>query len=256
MARWTRALVTGASSGIGDAIARELAAEGTDLVVVARNEKQLRSLAAEFDQLDVEVLAADLGDVEQLGAVEARLTDQARPIDLIVNNAGFGSHGDFIELDIDRESSMVDVNVTALLRLTHAGAGAMAQRGAGTILNVASIAGLAPGAGTATYSASKAFVVSLGDSLHEELKSKGVGVTTICPGFTRTEFQTRADYDASKIPGMLWQTSEEVAAIALTAADKGRARVVPGVANKVATSTTRMLPGAINRRVAALLAER
>ncbi len=255
MPRWTRALVTGASSGIGDAIARRLAADGTDLVIVARNVERLQSLADELRERDVEVLPADLGDREQLARVEARLADDHQPIDLLVNNAGFGFTGDFIDLDVERETSVIDVNITALTRLAHAAGSAMARRGNGGILNTASIAGLVPSPRTATYGASKAFVVSFGESLNQELGPKGVNVSTICPGFTRTEFQDRAEFDASRIPGFLWQSAEDVAAAALAGVASGTPRVVPGLPNKMAANTTKLMPGFINRRLTGLLSQ-
>lgn len=255
MPRWTRALVTGASSGIGDAIARRLAADGTDLVIVARDESRLRALAAELPDRDVEVLVADLGDETQLAKVEARLADDAMPVDLLVNNAGFGHQGQFVELDLDAEVSVIDVNVTAVVRLAHAAGAAMSARGTGGILNVASIAAFVPSPGTAIYGASKAFVVSFGEALHQELADTGVVVSTICPGFTRTEFQTRAEYDASSIPGPLWQTSDRVAELALAGLAKGAPRIVPGVHNKAAAGITKLLPAFVNRRVAGVLSE-
>ncbi len=255
MTRWTRALVTGASSGIGDAIARRLAADGTDLVIVARDESRLLALAAELADRDIEVLVADLGDEAQLAKVEARLADEAMPIDLLVNNAGFGHQGRFVELDLDAEVSVIDVNITAVVRLAHAAGRAMAARGDGGILNVASIAGLAPSPGSAIYGASKAFVVSFGEALHQELADSGVVVSTVCPGFTRTEFQSRADYDASIIPWMLWQSPDRVAGSALAGLAKGSPRVVPGVHNKAAAGATKLLPAFVNRRVAGLLSD-
>ena len=258
MPRWNRALVTGASSGIGDAIARRLAADGSDLVVVARDEPRLRLLAADLDDggdRGIEILVADLGDWDQLAAVEARLVDDEHPIDLLVNNAGFGHQGNFVELDLENEVSMIDVNVTALVRLSHAAGSAMAARGAGGILNVASIAAFAPSPGSAIYCASKAFVVSFGEALHQELADQGVSVSTICPGFTRTEFQERAEYDASKIPGFLWQSADTVAELALAGVARGTTRVVPGAPNKIAVGSTKLMPAFVNRRIAALLSE-
>ncbi len=255
MPRWTRALVTGASSGIGDAIARRLAADGTDLVIVARNVGRLNSLASDLSERDVEILPADLGDREQLSRVESRLANEDKPIDLLVNNAGFGFTGDFVDLDVERETSVIDVNIVALMRLAHAAGSVMAHRGTGGILNTASIAGLVPSPSTATYGASKAFVVSFGLALNQELGPKGVNVSTICPGFTRTEFQERAEYDASKIPGFMWQSADDVAAAALAGVDRGTPRVVPGLSNKMAANTTKILPGFINRRIAGLFSE-
>lgn len=255
MSRWTRALVTGASSGIGDAMARRLASEGTDLVVVARNVQRLQALAEELSEVDVEVLPADLGDLQQLARVEARLADSDKPIDLLVNNAGFGVQGAFVDGDLDREVAMIDVNVTALARLAHAGGSAMAARGGGAILNVASVAGLAPTPGTAVYGASKAFVVSFGEALNHELKERGVKVSTICPGFTRTEFQSRAEYDSSNVPGFLWQSADRVAETALAGVEKGTPRVVPGATNKIAAGSTKLLPSFVNRRIASAISD-
>jgi len=255
MPRWNRALVTGASSGIGDAIARQLAADGTDLVIVARDVERLRSLADQLTDRDVEVLSADLGDREQLASVESRLGDDDKPIDLLVNNAGFGFSGDFVDLDLERETSVIEVNIIALTRLAHAAGSAMARRGHGGIINTASIAGLVPSPGTATYGASKAFVVSFGQSLNQELSPRGVKVSTICPGFTRTEFQTRAEYDSSGVPAFLWQSADEVAAAALAGIDRGTPRVVPGLLNKAAANTAKLLPGFANRRLAGMFSK-
>ncbi|MEP6296246.1 MAG: SDR family NAD(P)-dependent oxidoreductase, partial [Ilumatobacter sp.] len=182
---WTRALVTGASSGIGRAIAVQLAAAGSHLVVVARDEAKLHELA---DSLDVpcDVLVADLSDRAALASVEERLTGDDDPIDLLVNNAGFGLHGLFHELDAERAAAAVEVNVAALHRLAAAVAPGMVRRGRGGILNVSSVAGFTATPGGATYSATKAFVTSLSEALHTELRPHGVHVSALCPGFTRT----------------------------------------------------------------------
>ena len=247
---WQRALVTGASSGIGEAIARQLAGAGSDLVVVARNTERLEELAKELSTVDVEVLPADLGDAAALADVEKRLGDELKPIDLLVNNAGFGSHGDLVDLPIDGESAIIDVNITALTRLSHAAAVAMKRRGGGAILNVSSVAGSAPAPSMATYAASKAFVTSFSQSLHEELRRDGVTVTCLAPGFTTTRFQERAKYDASKTPSRLWQTSDQVATAGLSAAAKGRALVASGGKNKALVGITRIIPSSVNRRIA------
>lgn len=255
MTRWNRALITGASSGIGKAIAEQLAASGTRLVVVARDEARLRELAARVD-VEVEVLAADLGDREALDRIAQRLGQADKPIDLLVNNAGFGLTGPFHELDIDRETSVVDVNITALHRLSHAAARAMIERGGGGgILNVSSIAASAPAPNSATYVATKAFVSSFSEALHTELSAHHIHVTALCPGFTRTEFQERAEFDASSIPKALWQSADEVAAAGLKGVDLNRANVVPGGMNKVGAGLLNALPGSIRRRVVPKLAQ-
>jgi uncharacterized protein len=253
--RWTRALVTGASSGIGDAVARMLAAEGTALVVVARDEGRLRRLADELGTNQVEVLPADLGEGAALAAVEARLASADAPVDLLVNNAGFGFSGDFVDLDLDKEVAVIDVNITALVRLSHVAGSAMAARGRGGILNVSSIAGMVPAARTATYGASKAFVTRFSEALHLELKPRGVHVSCLCPGFTRTEFQSRAEFDTSKIPGMLWDSAETVAKAGLDGVAKNKAVVVPTAKYRSAVVLTKHTPDFITRRLSGAFSE-
>lgn len=246
MTTWTRALVTGASSGIGREIARQLAADGTALVVVARDEKRLRELA---DAVGVpcEVLVADLADRSAIAFVEERLASTEEPIDLLVNNAGFGFQGPFHELDAERAAAVVDVNVAALHRLAAAAAPAMVRRGRGGILNVSSMAGFTATPGGSTYSATKAFVTSLSESLHAELRPFGVHVSALCPGFTRTEFQARAGYDISSVPQAAWQSADDVAAAGLRGIAKNRPVVVPGALNKAAVGVINALPARLRR---------
>lgn len=252
--RWKRALVTGASSGIGEAMARQLAAEGTDLVVVARDEARLRALASELGEDRVEVLVADLADAAALASVEARLgADPA--IDLLVNNAGFGFTGDFVELDIERECAVLAVNVEAVVRLSHAAGAAMRSRGRGGILNVSSIAGEVPAPNNATYGATKAFVTRFSEALHLELRGSGVHVSALLPGFTRTEFQTRAEYDTSKIPALLWDDAATVARIGLAGVDRNKPVVVPTVKYRSAVALNKLTPAVISRRLSGLFSE-
>ncbi|MEZ5245798.1 MAG: SDR family oxidoreductase [Acidimicrobiales bacterium] len=248
MPRWNRALVTGASSGIGAAIARQLATDGTRLVVVARDRNRLEALAAEAG-VDTEVLVADLSDPADVAMVAARLGATDEPIDLLVNNAGLGFTGRFAELDPARERGVVAVNVVALHELSHAAAVAMSAAGTGGILNIASVAGYLPSASGATYAATKAFVNSFSESLHQDLRDTGVVVTVACPGYTRTEFHARADIDQREIPKFLWQDAETVAADALAAVAAGKARVVPGVLNKVAVGLLKAAPLRLLRRI-------
>lgn len=260
LGKWKTALVTGASSGIGDRMARRLAAAGTDLVVVARDEARLRALADEVTAahgVDVEVLPADLADRDALAAVEERLAGDSRPIDLLVNNAGFGLNGDVADVDPDGLTGMIDVNITALVRLTAAALPGMLERDEGTIVNISSMASFQPAPGFAVYSASKAFVTSFTESLHEELRGTGVNATAVCPGFTTTEFQERAGGSkSSKLPGALWQTAEAVAAEGLDAAAAGRALVVTGSVNKLTAAVSAPVPRSLKRRVVAELAKR
>jgi short-subunit dehydrogenase len=245
------ALVTGASSGIGQSFARLLARDGHDLVLVARDTGRLDALAKELDQqfgAASEVMGADLTDREQLARVEERLGGDPA-IDVLVNNAGFGTFGKFHELDIDGEDREVQLNITALMRLTHAALGPMVQRGKGSVLNVSSVAGVQPVPGDATYAATKAFVLNFTEALHEELRGTGVHMTVVCPGFTRTEFQERAAYDAGRVPGFMWQDADAVAEAALGALAKNRATCVPGALNRVAATLSGMAPHAVSRRV-------
>ncbi|MEZ5218956.1 MAG: SDR family NAD(P)-dependent oxidoreductase [Ilumatobacteraceae bacterium] len=184
---FTAALVTGASSGIGEAFVRQLATAGIPVVAVARREDRLEALAAEYPS--VEVLVADLTDRDDLARVERRVSDAGSPIDLVVNNAGFGTSGEVADLDPDRLVREVELNVVALLRLSHAAAGSMVSAGRGWIVNVSSVASFQAMPGLATYSATKAFVTSFTEALNAEVRSAGVIVTALCPGLTRTEFQ-------------------------------------------------------------------
>jgi hypothetical protein len=257
---WTTALVTGASSGIGEALARLLAAEGTDLVVTARDEGRLSSRADALRAthgVEVEVLAADLGDRNDRLRVERRLQDPDNPIDLLVNNAGFGSSGRFADLDVEVEQAEVEVNVVAVLRLTHAALGPMLDRDHGTVLNVSSLASRTPSPVNATYAATKAFVTSFSESLHEDLRGTSVTVTVLEPGFTRTEFQVRAGLtrDAG-MPEFVWMAAEDVAAAGLEGARAGKAIVVPGLGYQVTAGLAGVLPRAPRRRIVGLTARR
>jgi uncharacterized protein len=223
---WERALVTGASEGIGEAFARELAGRGCDLVVVARRKERLEQLAAELrasDGVEVEVIAADLTDVTALPEVEARLEAAERPIDLLVNNAGGASlHGPFLELDREQLARDAYLNALTLMRLTHAGARAMARRGRGNVINVSAGIAFYPLPGAAPYGASKAFVNSLSEALDYELRERGVRVTAVCPGFTRTGAQARIGLNVEGVPRFLWKEPRQVAVSALRAAERGR----------------------------------
>ncbi|MEM8706247.1 MAG: SDR family oxidoreductase [Actinomycetota bacterium] len=241
MTTWTRALVTGASSGIGRSIAQQLAADGTALVVTARDTDRLQALADELP-VDVEVLGADLATKKGRAAVADRIASHDDPIDLLVNNAGLGYAGNLIDLKDADDRRTVDVNVVALHELTRTAAKVLVERGGGAILNVSSIAGDLPGPGSTTYNATKAFVTSLSEGLHAELKGTGVTVTALCPGLTRTEFQERAGIGDMEFPDFLWQSADEVAKVGLDAAKSGKAVVVAGVPNKVWSRVARSMP--------------
>jgi short-subunit dehydrogenase len=246
------ALVTGASAGIGTVFAQRLAADGYDLVLVARDRERLEKLAAELPT-DAEVLAADLTDAADLQRVEARC---AAGLDVLVNNAGFGTAGDFAELDVDGEEREIRLNVLALMRLTHAAVNPMVARGSGGILNVSSLAGYQPGPWNATYAATKAFVSSFTQAVHEEVKGKGVTVTLLCPGFTRTEFQERAGLRSEGGPAFLWQGPEPVVDAGLRALRRRSAVAVPGWHNRVAAVFSQVVPQSFSRQVSKAIMRR
>lgn len=250
---WNRALITGASSGIGRELARQLAKDGSDLVLVARDQSRLEDLAEELaaeHDVECEVLSADLLDRDQLDIVADRIKHQERPIDLLVNNAGLGYSGLFHELDLEGQTATVDLNITALHRLSHAAAQTMTPRERGGILNISSIAGYIVSPRSATYAASKAFVSSFSEALHEELAPSGVVVTAICPGLTHTEFHERANVDASGYPKAAWQTAEQVATEALDALNSGKAKAIAGTINKAVVGGASVLPNVILRKLA------
>jgi short-subunit dehydrogenase len=249
------ALVTGASAGIGTVFARRLAADGYDLVLVARDRERLEKLAAELPT-EAEVLAADLTDAGDLRRVEARCRDGAKPLDLLVNNAGFGTAGTFVELDIDAEEREIALNVTALVRLTHAALGGMVERRKGGIINVSSVASYQPGPYNATYAATKAFVTSFGHAVHHELRGTGVTLTTLCPGATHTEFSDRAGLHGMTGPELFWQGPEPVVDTALKDHRRRAAISIPGLHNRLAAAFSSTLPGSITRRIAAAVMRR
>jgi short-subunit dehydrogenase len=249
------ALVTGASSGIGLAFARALAAKGHDLVVVARSEDKLKELASEL-RVDVEVLPADLTDADQLARVEARCQDASQPIDLLVNNAGAGTYGPFAEAELATLEREVQLDVIAPMRLTHAALPGMLARGSGGIVNVASIAAFQAGPLNAVYSASKGFVLSFTEAVHEEVRKSGVHVTVVCPGATRTEFQQRGGFAGGKMPDFLWDDAESVVEQALKALARNQAVCVPGVLNKMSAVTSQVAPRSVARKISGVVSSR
>lgn len=250
-----RALVTGASAGIGATFARRLAERGVDLVLVARRESRLRELADELP-VDVEVVVADLSDRADLHRLEARLDDRERPVDLLVNNAGFGAYGDAVELDAELQSAVIDVNVTALVRLTRAALPGLLERGRGGIINVGSTAGFQPTPHSATYGASKAFVRSFTEAVHEELRGTPVQALHLAPGITATEFQEVSGVSLRRLPDAAVMTTQQVVDSALTAFARGDAVCVPGLANRATTVGARLAPAVVTRRLSALFHRR
>ncbi|MFM2181404.1 MAG: hypothetical protein RIR54_698, partial [Actinomycetota bacterium] len=253
-APFSHALVTGASSGIGESIAHKLGKAGVGMVLVARRKDRLDAIAAKYP--NVEVLAADLTTDAGLGAVLERLRDVTRPqIDLVVNNAGFGTSGQFVSADAERLSREISLNINALTRISHEAVRQMLPRGRGYLLNVSSIASFQPGPDLAVYSATKAFVTSLTEALHEELRGSGIRVTALCPGLTHTEFQSISNTTGleSKFPEFAWMSADDVARDGLRAVADGKAICVPGVVNKSLVSTSKLTPRALTRRISGLI---
>jgi short-subunit dehydrogenase len=246
------ALVTGPTAGIGRSFADQLAARGHDLVLVARNKERLDEVALEVSErygVAVEVLPADLTDRDQLATVEARLADVARPVEILVNNAGFGLKGRFLDNTVEQEQAHLDVLVTAPMRLTHAALGPMVQRGSGQIVNVSSVAGFLP---RGTYSAAKAYVTRFSEWAHHEYAPRGITVMALCPGFVRTEFHQRMDVHQASAPKMLWLDADELVRDALSDLDAGKAVSIPSLRYKVIANTARLVPTGVLQKFQSL----
>ncbi|MFI6522954.1 SDR family NAD(P)-dependent oxidoreductase [Spirillospora sp. NPDC050679] len=237
------ALITGATAGIGAAFARRLAADGFDLVLLARNAGRLDATARELgDEYAVraETLVADLATDEGIAAAEGRL---AEGVDLLVNNAGFGNKGAFLDVPAADEATMLKVHCEAVLRLTHAALPGMLERGRGGVVNVSSVAAFAT---RGTYGASKAWVVSFSQGVAQDIASRpgsaGVRVMALCPGFVRTEFHERAKMDVSGIPEFMWLDRDAVVDTALRDLRRGVAVSVPGAQYKAIVGLSRLAP--------------
>lgn len=250
---WNTALVTGASSGIGRCIAHQLAEHGSNLVLVSRSRDELAELALELTEahgVAVEVLAVDLTDQSGVERVVRRIRNVAKPVNLVVNNAGAGTVGPLADLPAEREAEIVRLNVLAVLQLSRAAAGAMKARGSGTILNMTSLAAYAPIPYFAVYGATKAFVLSLTLALREELRGSGVSVTAIAPGFVNTDFGDKAGV---RNPPLRWlyADADRVAREGLKGAARGRAMVLPGLTVLAGSVVAQLAPPSVMARMAA-----
>lgn len=258
---WSWALVTGASSGIGEEIARQLAGRGVSLVLVARSVDRLEALAAELRGLrgiDVEVLGADLASDEGCAKVVVRLADAERPIDLLVNNAGIGGVGRFWTTDLAHDEAQVRLNALAPFRLLHAALPGMVARGRGAVMNVSSLASFQPTPSNPTYGATKAFVTHLSESVNEQLRGTGVSITAVCPGYVRTAFPAAMDAVSDpddpvgrsilSPPKFVWMSAASVARQAIDGTAAGKAIVVPGLGYRIVAGITGVL-GHTGRRV-------
>jgi short-subunit dehydrogenase len=248
------ALITGATAGLGAEFARQLAKSGHDLVIVARDSARLdatqKSITDEFG-VTVEVLPADLTTDDGCTAVAERIADAQRPVDVLVNNAGFGMYQVFGTGAVEAEERQLDLNVRAVLRLAHAAVRAMTGRGNGRIINVSSVAGFVPRGSNATYSAGKAWVTMFSEALSVQLRGSGVTVTAICPGFTRTEFHERAHADMSHVPERMWLDAADVVREGLADAFDGKPVSVPSRQYRSLVMAVRLIPRPLLRRIMA-----
>lgn len=254
-----RALVTGASAGIGADFARQLAALGCHLVLVARTENRLRELAAEITRdhgVGVEVIAEDLSDPQAPARLFGRVTAAGLDVDILVNNAGIGMYGDFAAQDLGRIKEMLQLNVMSLTDLTHLFLPQMRARKFGRIIQVGSIASFMAGPGYGAYSASKMYVLGLGQSLNEELRGTGVSCTVVCPGMTKTNFFDVAGHkESSMYMRMVMMRSRDVARIGIAGALKGKSRVVTGLINRAQIFAQHFIPNRIMYHVARMIME-
>ncbi|KOT95127.1 MULTISPECIES: SDR family NAD(P)-dependent oxidoreductase [Streptomyces] len=238
----TTALITGSTAGLGAAFARRLAADGHDLVLVARDTKRLREQATELHDrhgIEAEVLTADLSTDAGIDAVAARLGDGRNPVDLLINNAGFGNKGRFLDVPMADELTMLKVHCEAVLRLTSAAAAAMRERGRGGVVNVASVAAFVP---RGTYGASKAWVVQFTQGVAKDLAGSGVRLMALAPGFVRTEFHQRAGMGTDNIPNWMWLDADKVVAAALTDLSRGKSLSVPDPRYKTLMGAAKLVP--------------
>jgi short-subunit dehydrogenase len=245
------ALVTGASAGLGVDFARQLAARGKQLVLVARRKERLDALAAEIG--NARAVETDLSVAGAADQLMANIVAHGEHVELLVNNAGFGLTGRFAELDGRRQREMIDLNCGALAEMAHAVLPGMIERRSGAILNVASTAAFQPGPGMAVYFATKAFVLSFSEAVHEEVKKQGVIVSALCPGPTATEFGAVAGFGPSSASSKLAADSASVVKTGLDGLERGKAIVIPGIGNKATAQAHRFFPRSLVRRAAGLV---
>jgi hypothetical protein len=277
----TTALITGGTAGIGRAFADKFAALGYDLVLIARNQERLDAAAEELRgrsageaagedageateeateevnkptaPIRIETLSADLATTEGRSAVEERLSDKDRPIDILVNNAGFDLGHSFRESTPEEQDQLIDVHIRAVMRLTHAALPGMVLRGKGSVINVASVSAFVP---RGTYSAAKAWTVAFSESVAAELAGTGVRCLALCPGFTHTEFHSRAGLDEAQIPGWMWLDAPDVVDAAIDDLRKGLTVSVPGMKYKLLLGANRLVPRRLGTRVSRSVSKR
>jgi uncharacterized protein len=245
-------LITGASSGLGMLFARTCAARGDRVALVARRRNKLKELARELGP-DTIVISEDLSDYDAPEAIVEAIEDAGAYVDILINNAGFGARGAFHELPVGDQMDMIHVNAIAVAQLCHRVVPMMIANGGGAILNVASTASFQAGPGMAVYYATKAFVLSLSEALHEELEPHNIAVTALCPGPTKTEFAEQADMANTKLFASFAGDPESVVAAGLKGLAKNKAIVVPGAVNKAMVQSNRLTPRSVSREIVKLL---
>jgi len=243
------ALVTGATAGIGESFARFLGSNGHDLVIVARDlsrlEERAQTLQKDFG-IGVEIIRADLSSTSGMELVESRLKNREQPIDVLINNAGFGINKSFLSSSAEDERALLDVLVTAPMRFMHSLLPLLKERNTGTIINVSSVAGWIAGG---TYSAAKSYLTVLTESLHTELRGTNVKVHALCPGFTRTEFHQRGKMRMTGLPEFMWLNADAIVEAAWKSAQAGEVLSVPGLQYKILSSISRFGPRPLVRKV-------
>lgn len=247
------ALITGASSGLGEEFARQLARENYDLVLTARREDRLKAVAAEALRIGsskVEVIACDLGAPDAAVNLYQQVTERGLEIECLINNAGFGTHGIFHKLPLDREVEEINLNITSVVALARLFIEGMVARRRGTIINVASTAAFQPVPYMATYAATKAFVLNFSEAVAHEVRDSGVTVMALCPGPTRTEFQGTAGVENSSFPSFAYMDAKTVVAQALASAKRGKAVRINGLFNQVMAQSNRISPRSVVARIA------
>ena len=243
------ALITGATAGIGAAYARLLAKEGFDLVLVARDLPRLKGVAKELSKLykiKAETIKADLTKPAQLAKVEKRLANNSKPIEVLINNAGFGLKDSFLVSNLAKEQELLDVLVTAPMRLSHAVLPGMIKRNSGSIVNVSSVASFIAGG---TYSAAKSYLSVFSEYLHTELRDTNIKVSALCPGFTRTEFHARGKMKMSGLPNYMWTTVDQVVAKSWRYVKAGKVICIPGWQYMLLSSIARIAPRPLVRKL-------
>jgi uncharacterized protein len=243
-------LVTGASSGIGAEIARGLAQRGHGVTLAARREERLRDLAdelAESHGVRAETISVDVSDIDARQRLKPEIEERGLVVEVLINNAGFGSGGKFTRLDAEEEASIIRTNVEAVIALTGVFLPGMVERGRGAVLNLASLIAFQPMPFQATYGASKAAVLSFTEAIHEELRGTGVTITAICPGPVRTEFGEQGGFGGAddKIPNFAWLEADKVAEDAIEGLERGERVVVPGALNQMAAYAGHYMPRAL-----------